>query len=133
MGFFKSVRELNKQGKEMSRNWDVGAQLADAQSSMAAANQMMAQQTAAANIAATGLDATATVAAVRQGGGMVNYQPMVEIDLTVMAPGGMPYPATVSQVVQQVHLARLTPGSTLKVKVDPADPATIWIDFFAPA
>jgi hypothetical protein len=133
MGFFKSVRELNKQGKEMSRTWDVGAQLADAQASMAAANEMMAQQTAAANVAATGLDATATVVAVRQGGAMINYQPVVEIDLTVMAPGGMPYPATVSQVVQQVHLARLQPGNTLRVKVDPANPATIWIDFFATA
>ena len=133
MGVFKSVRELNTQGKEISRNWDVGAQLADAQSSMAAANQLMAQQTAAANIAATGLDATATVAAVRQSGAMINYQPMVEIDLTVMAPGSPPYPATVSQVVQQVHLARLQPGAVLRVKVDPANPATIWIDFFATA
>jgi hypothetical protein len=75
-----------------------------------------------------GLAATATVAAVRQGGAMVNYQPVVEIDLTVMVAGGMPYPATVSQVVQQVHLARLQPGNALRVKVDPA---TIWIDFFA--
>jgi hypothetical protein len=133
MGFFKSVRELNKQGKEISRNWDVGAQLADAQASMAAANRMMAQQTAAANIAATGLDATATVAGLRQTGALVNYQPMVEIDLTVMAPGSPPYPATVSQVVQQVHLARLQPGATLRVKVDPANPATIWIDFLATA
>jgi roadblock/LC7 domain-containing protein len=131
MGLFKSVRELNKQGKEISRNWDVGAQLADAQASMAAANEMMAQQTAAANVAATGLDAAATVVAVRQGGAMVNYQPMVEIDLTVMVPGGMPYPATVSQVVQQVHLARLQPGNALRVKVDQANPQTIWIDFFA--
>jgi hypothetical protein len=131
MGLFKSARELNKQAKEMSRTWDVGAQLADAQASMAAANQMMAQQTAAANVAATGLDATATVAAVRQSGGMVNFQPMVEIDLTVMAPGSPPYPATVSQVVQQVNLARLQPGATLRVKVDPANPGTIWIDFFA--
>ncbi len=131
MGLFKSARELNKQAKEMSRNWDVGAQLADAQASMAAANRMMAQQTAAANIAATGLDATATVAAVRQSGGTINSRPMVEIDLTVMAPGSPPYPATISQVVQQVHLARLQPGATLHVKVDPANPGTIWIDFFA--
>ena len=131
MGIFRSARELNKQAKEMSRNWDVGAQLADAQASMAAANQMMAQQTAAANVAATGLDATATVAAVRQSGGMVNFQLVVEIDLTVMAPGSPPYPATLSQVVQQVHLARLQPGATLRVKVDPANPGTIWIDFFA--
>jgi hypothetical protein len=62
---------------------------------------------------------------------MVNFQPMVEIDLTVMAPGSPPYPATVSQVVQQVNLARLQPGATLRVKVDPANPGTIWIDFLA--
>ena len=43
MGFFKSVRELNQQGKEISRDWDVGAQLADAQASMAAANQRAPQ------------------------------------------------------------------------------------------
>jgi hypothetical protein len=131
MGFFKSARELNKQAKEMSRTWDVGAQLADAQATMAAANQMMAQQTAAAGIAATGLEATATVVAVRQAAAMVNFQPMVEIDLTVVAPGGPPYAATVSQFVQQVHLARLQPGATLRVKVDPANPQSIWIDFFA--
>ena len=133
MGFFKSMRELNKTANEVSKNWDPGAQLAEAQASMAAANQVMAQQTAAANVAATGLDATATVVAVRQGAAMINYQPVVEIDLTVMPPGGMPYPATVSQVVQQVHLARLQSGAGLRVKVDPANPQTIWIDFFTTA
>jgi hypothetical protein len=131
MGFLKSVRELNKQAKETSRTWDPAAQIANAQASMAEASRLMAQQTAAANVAATGLDATATVVAVRQGAAMVNFQPMVDIDLTVMTPGGMPYPATVAQIVQQVHLARLTPGSTLKVKVDPANPQSIWIDFLA--
>jgi hypothetical protein len=55
---------------------------------MASASELMAQQTAAASIAAHGLDATATVVDVRQGGGMVNYQPMVEIDMTVLAPAG---------------------------------------------
>ena len=129
MGFFKSLNDLQKQSKEINKNWDVGAQLADAQTQMANANALMAQQTAAANAATSGIEATATVTAVRQGGGMVNYQPMVEIDLTVMAPGSPPYPLTVEQVVPQTQLAMLQPGASLKVKVDPNDSSAVWIDF----
>jgi hypothetical protein len=133
MGFFKSVRDLQKQGKEIQENWDVGAQLEDAQAKMAQAQETMAQQTAAANAAANGVDATATVAALRPGTGMVNYQPIVELDLTVIAPGNPPYPLTVKQVVPQVQLAAVQPGATLKVKVDPNDPSAVWIDFAASA
>lgn len=129
MGFFKSMRDLNKQSKEIQKNWDVGAQLEQAQASMAQANEMMAQQTVAANLAINGTDATATVAAIRQGAGMVNYQPIVEIDLTVLAPGAPPRPVTVQQVVPQVNLAQLQPGAALKVKVDPANPDAVWINF----
>ena len=131
MAFFKSLRDLQKQSKEIQKNWDVGAQLDQAQASMAQASAMMAQQTAGANAAVNGLDAAATVAAVRQGTAMVNYQPVVEMDLTVMSPGSPPYPVTVSQVVPQVHLARVQPGASLKVKVDPNDRNAIWIDFTA--
>ena len=133
MGFFKSVRELNKQGKEMSRNWDVGAQLADAQTRMQDAQEAMAQQTAAANAAVTGVDATATIVAVRQGHGMVNYQPMLELDLTVVPEGGLPYPVTVKQVTPQIHLAQAQPGASVHVKVAPDDPASVWIDWTRPA
>ena len=129
MGFFKSVRDLQKQSNEINKNWDVGAQLEDAQARMAEANEMMAQQTAAANISATGMDATATVAAIRDDGGMVNFQPMVSIDLTVMAPGSPPRPVTVKQVVPQTQLAMLQPGRTLKVKIDASNPEAVWIDF----
>jgi hypothetical protein len=129
MGFFKSVRDLNKQSEEINKNWDVGAQLEDAQARMADANEMMAQQTAAANIAASGMDATATVAALRQGTGMVNFQPIMEIDLTVMPEGLPPYPVTVKQVVPQAQLPQLQPGANLNVKVDPNDPAAVWIGF----
>ena len=59
---------------------------------------------------------------------MVNYQPQVEIDLTVLAAGRPPYPVTVTQVVDQVSLARLQPGATVAVKVDPADPTSVWIN-----
>lgn len=133
MGFFKSLNDLQKQSKEINKNWDVGAQLADAQAQMADANALMAQQTAAANAATNGMDATATVTAVRQQGGMVNFQPMIELDLTVMAPGNPPYPLTVKQVVPQTQLAMLQPGTSLKVKVDQNDPSAVWIDFAASA
>ena len=133
MGLFKSVRQLQKQSDEINKNWDVGAQLADAQTRMQDAQEAMAQQTAAANAAVTGVDATATIVAVRQGHGMVNYQPMLELDLTVVPDGGLPYPVTVKQVTPQIHLAQAQPGASVHVKVAPDDPASVWIDWTRPA
>ncbi len=132
MGFFKSMAELTKQGHEINKNWDVGAQLADAQSSMAGAQAMMAQQTAAANLASTGIDATATINGVRQGGGQVNYQPILELDLLVIAPGRPPIPVTLSQVVEQIYLAKAQIGGRVAVKVDPNNPQQVWINWAAP-
>jgi hypothetical protein len=128
VGFFKSVRELQKQGNEASKNWDVGAQLQNAQASMAQANEMLAQQTAAANIANTGLPATATVVAVREGFGEVNFQPIVEIDMTILAPGRPPYPVTTRQTLPVHMVGQLHPGANLNVKVDPENATTVFID-----
>jgi hypothetical protein len=71
--------------------------------------------------------------AVRQGHGMVNFQPMLELDLTVIPAGGVPYPVTVKQVTPQVHLAQAQPGASLHVKVAPDDPSSVWIDWTRPA
>lgn len=128
MGMFKSVRDLQKQSKEINKNWDAGAQIEDSKQRMADATQMMADQTAAANLAATGTEGTATVAAVRDGGGMVNFQPMMEIDLTVIADGRPPMPVTVKQVVPQAQLAMMQPGKNIKIKFDPENPTMVWID-----
>lgn len=133
MGLFKGMRDLQKQANEINKGWDVGAQLENAQAQMASANELMAQQTAAANAAVSGLDARATVVGVRQGQGMVNFQPMIEVDLTVSPEGLPPYPVTVKQVIPQVHLARAQPGMAVHVKVDPNDPASVWIDWDRPA
>ena len=131
MGMFKSMRDLQKQANEINKNWDVGAQLEDAQSRMADAQELMAQQTAAANAAATGIDATATIVAVRQGPGMVN---LIEVDLTVLPDGGLPpYPVTVKQVIPQVNLVQAQPGAGFHVKVDPNNPALVWSDGTPPA
>jgi flagellar capping protein FliD len=129
MGLFKNMRDLTKQAQEIQANMDVGAQLADAQTRMAEANQMMAEQTAAANAAVTGVDATAMIVEVRQGAGMINYQPMIEVDLTVMPDGLPPYPVTVKQVAPLVQLAQVKAGASVHVKVDPNNPAAVWIDW----
>jgi hypothetical protein len=129
MGMFKNMRDLTKQAQELQENWDVGAQLENAQAQMAAANQMMAEQTAAANAATTGVDATAIIVEVRQGSAMVNFQPMIEIDLTVMPEGLPPYPVTVKQVASMVQLAQVKAGATVHVKVDPNSPSVVWIDW----
>jgi hypothetical protein len=128
MGFIRSVRDLQKQAKEIDKDFHPGQMMADGKARMAAATEMMAAQTQAAQAAATGIDGSATVIAVRQEGAMINFQPMCEIDLTVMPDGRPPYPATVKQVVPQIHLARVQPGAQLRVKVDPADPALVWLD-----
>jgi hypothetical protein len=128
MGFFKSVRQLEKQAKEIDKTWDPGAQMKNASQRMAAATQMMAQQTEAANISATGTPAAATVVALREGFGEINFQPIVEVDLTILPSGLPPYPVTVKQAMPIQQMAMMRPGTNLSVKVDPNNPATVWID-----
>jgi hypothetical protein len=129
MGFFKSMNELSRMGREMEKNRDVAGDMASGMARMAAAQEMMAAQTQAANLAVTGLDGVATISAVRQSGGMVNFAPICEIDLTVMAAGRPPIPVTVTQPVEQIHLAKAMPGSQVAVKVDPNDASTVWINW----
>jgi hypothetical protein len=131
MGMFRSVRQLQKQANEIQKTWDPGQQMADGMERMRDAQQFMAQQTQAANIAATGVDATAMISGVAQTGAMVNFQPTLQIDLTVMPDGLPPYPATVTQVVEQVFLGKAVAGASVPIKVDPNDPGTIWINWAA--
>lgn len=136
MGFFKDINTLNKQGKAMREQYPVQQQIANAQASMAQANQMMAgmaQGSMAATAAATnGMPAVATITAARQTGAMMNYNPVVELELLVMMPTGVPMPTTRQEVVQQIHLGRCQPGLRLNVKVDPADVNSLWIDWVNP-
>jgi hypothetical protein len=136
VGVFKSLRDLQKQAKEMERNSPPAAErLAAAQSRMAAVNQMMAMQTQAANaavLAATGADGysarcAATIIGMRQVG-TVNFDLLVEFDLTVTPEGMTPYPVTMQQLISQLQVGQLQVGSTLMATVDPSNPAAIWLD-----
>ena len=60
--------------------------------------------------------------------GMMNFDLLVEFDLTVLPDGLPPYPATTQQCVSQMQIGKLRPGLTLQASVDPANPAAIWLD-----
>ncbi|MCB0980170.1 MAG: hypothetical protein H6513_05225 [Acidimicrobiaceae bacterium] len=136
MGFFKDLKTLNNQAKDLREQYPVDQQIANAQNSMAQANAMMAQMAqgsmAATNAMTTGVDAIATVTAAQQTGAMMNYNPVVELQLLVTMPNGVPMPVTRQEMVMQIHLSRCQPGQRLKVKVNPANPNELWIDWVTP-
>jgi hypothetical protein len=132
MGIFKSVRDLQKQAKELEATMPPpGQRMADAQARMADFSQMMAAQTQQANAAMTaatsGADMTATITAMRQIGA-VNFDLMMEFDLTVTPDGLPPYPATAQQTITQMQLTQVRPGTTVRAKVDPGNPSAVWLD-----
>jgi hypothetical protein len=137
MGVFKNMRDLQKQAKEIEKSLPpVGDRMAAAQDRMARANEMMAAQTQAANAAAAAAAGLANGTAVRRTVmisnmrqvGMINFDLLVEFELTVMADGMPPYPATTQQSVSQMQIGRLRPGMTLQGAVDPSNPTAVWLD-----
>ena len=137
MGVFKSMRDLQKQAKQIEATMPpVADRMAAAQARMANLNEMMAAQTQAANAAVAAAAGTAGPAAARRTVtitgmrqiGMMNFDLLVEFDLTVLPDGLPPYPATTQQRVSQMQIGKLQPGLTLQAAVDPSNPAAIWLD-----
>jgi hypothetical protein len=90
---------------------------------------MMAQQTAAAELATTGEWATAQLNEARDTRALANLQPVMELDLMIFPEGRPPYPVTLRQVVPVAQVGRLVPGTQWPVRIDPAKPALVWIDW----
>lgn len=137
MGMFKNMRDLNNMARDIQRNSPpAGQRMAAAQERMANAQAMMAAQTQSANMAANAAAMLASGAAVRRDVtitgmrqvGMVNFDAMVEFELTVMADGMPPYPATVQQTVSQLQIGQVRPGQNLQAIVDTSNPTSIWLD-----
>ncbi|MFC5789497.1 hypothetical protein EDM22_17475 [Agromyces tardus] len=133
MGFLKDLRTLTAQGNAAYARMDVGATLAAAQQSLDQANQVMA-----ATVTATdpGLDAarvrtTASVLDARQLPMMIGMNAVVELDLVVTLAGGIPMPATRTEQLAPLHLARVMPGARLDVSLVPGRPETLRIEWGA--
>ena len=107
------------------------------QGQMARLGEMLSAPTRAAYAAATvhaeadgsgwpGARLKATIAGIRQIA-LVNFDLLMEFELTVLPDGMPPYPATAQQLVSPWQARQLRPGLTLDGSVDPSDPAAVWL------
>jgi hypothetical protein len=61
--------------------------------------------------------------------GSVNFDLLVEFELTVTPEGMPPYPATTEQLVSQFQVSQIQVGRTVTATIDPSNPAAFWLDF----
>ena len=132
MGFFKDVHQTTKMAKEIGNNWDAKGQREASKERMAQSQASMAAQIEAMKLAQDGIPGTASVLEARQTGALINFDPMVSLDLLVTPPDGPPYPVTVEQLVPQVQMARVQPGSLVGVNIARTDRSTVAIDWMRP-
>jgi hypothetical protein len=133
VGFFKDVRNLQKQAKDMTppEHRGVVGGFRAMKDGVAQANSMMGdlagQQQKAQMLMTNGIVGQATIDAVNDTGVTVNENPQIELSLTVTVPGKDPYPASLTQVVSRIAIASFQPGSTVPVRVSPDDPQVLMI------
>jgi hypothetical protein len=82
---------------------------------------------------ATGIAGQATITGLTQTGMYLNEQPQISMDLMVNLPGQAPYPAKHHEFVPLMLLGRLSSGAPLAVRVDPANPQRLAVDWQASA
>jgi hypothetical protein len=97
---------------------------------MAKPSEILAQSPAACAGKATGPRNTVRdvmITGMRQIG-TVNFDLVVEFELTVMRNGVPPYPVTTLQTVSQRQYDQLRPGMTLPAAVEASEPLAVWLD-----
>jgi len=129
MGFFGDISKLNKQAKEIDKDFHPGDQARAATEKMKAMNESFA----AANTAlTTGRPAKAQIVSMGMTAGSMNADPIMPIDFLVLEEGKPPRPVTAQVVVPYAQLYRVIPGGTLAVRVSETDPNSIAVDWATP-
>ncbi len=100
--------------------------LAQANATMAAFN---AGPTLATQMAAAGVDGTAMVTGSRPTGQQSNLNPVYALDMTVNVAGMSPYTVTHTTEVNTLRVAQVTVGRQLPVRVNPADPSQMLVQW----
>jgi len=93
------------------------------------ARRMRAGYEEAQRLRVQGVPGTARIVGLRQTGVTLNDQPQVELNLEVTTSIQGPYPVTLKEWVPMIMLGRLTSGIPLPVKVDPANPNNLVIEW----
>jgi hypothetical protein len=88
-------------------------------------------QAANATLLANGRPGTAFVREARDTGIDVHGDSVVELTLDVTPQGGTAYEVRTATLVPAVAGARALPGATVPVRIDPAQPASVAIDWLA--
>lgn len=93
------------------------------------AGRMRAGYHEAQRLKVQGIPGTARIVSLRQTGMYLNEQPQVELTLEVTSSMQGPYQVVVKEWVPLIMLGRLTSGVPLPVKVDPANPNNLVIEW----
>jgi hypothetical protein len=80
-------------------------------------------------IETTGLAGQAAITGLTQTGMSLNDNPQVEFDLSVDVPGRASYAAKRKEFVPLIMLGQIAPGAVFPVKIDPADPSNVVIEW----
>lgn len=134
MGFLKDLTTLTRQGYQAQQRMDVGAHLAAAGQAMAQASAAMAAATPAPLDPATEalrVPVAVTVVDARQLPMMIGMDLVVEIDVHVLMPGGVPVPVTRTAQLPPLTVGRVQPGATMQGSIVPGRPDTLRIDWGA--
>ena len=133
MGFFKDIKNLQKQAEAMTPPEHRGMMggFRAMKDGVAQANTMLGDMQADAQKAQylqlNGKVGSAQISAMRDTGMTVNDNPTVEFDLAVSVDGASPYMVTHRQVISRLAIGHFQPGATIPVKVDPANPQSVLI------
>jgi hypothetical protein len=76
-----------------------------------------------------GTPGTATITNLTDTGMLVNFNPQIVLDLQVAIEGQDPYAVQLTTQVPVENLPRLQAGGQVGVRVDPADPTTVALDW----
>ncbi|MDA0181074.1 DUF3592 domain-containing protein [Solirubrobacter phytolaccae] len=123
MGFLKDMRAF-KQLADATPRPGLRSTLRDG---LAVANHTMADAQRAQHLAVNGLAGSATITSVRDTGTTINEHPLVELGLDVTLDGRPPYAVTHTQLISRLAAPGFTPGATVPVRVDPADPTSVMV------
>jgi hypothetical protein len=133
MGFFKDIRNLQKQAEAMTppEHRGVVGGFRAMRDGVAQANQVLGDVAAdgqkAQYLMANGRQGSATIEAIRDTGMTINDNPTVELDLSVNVDGTDAYGVTHKQTIARIAIPSFQPGATVPVRVDPADPHSLMI------
>jgi hypothetical protein len=123
MGFLKDLRAM-KQLADTTPRPGLRATLRDGLATM---NDATAQGQLAQHLAVNGIPGQAVITTIRDTGTTINDNPLVELGLDVTVEGRRPYAVTQRQVISRLFVANFQPGTTVPVRVDPADPEAVLV------